>query len=214
MQYGSNGCTANWEATRGGAQLHQHRDRFRHRGPAGGVRRAEVPGDTIVTPSGRLRTHQGRALAALALACAPLLTVVACTGSDKPDAAPSSSKPSATASASRNLDAAAKAARDLVDQYTPAGYPTSAVASGYDWANEHNQEITEILPGKHLFQIACSGPGSVSVKLSGVAAERQVSCGTKSVGVPFSGKIDAVVSGNASNSGTYAWRILRESQKP
>lgn len=163
-----------------------------------------------MTSSGQPRTQRRRAAAAAVfLACAPLLTVVACSGSDKPDAAPSSPKTTATTTA-RNLDAAAKAAKELVDQYTPAGYPTSAVVSGYDWANQHNQEISESLPGKHLFQIACTGPGTVSVKLSGASQGQKVICGSKSVGVPFTGKLDAVVDGSASNSGTYAWRILRQ----
>jgi hypothetical protein len=141
--------------------------------------------------------------------CAPLLTVAACSGSNKPDAAPSPSKTTATATV-RNLDAAARPARDLVEQYTPARYPTSAVASGYDWADQHNQEISETLPGKHLFQIACSEPGSVVVKLSGSSQEENVSCGRKPLGVPFDGKLDAVVNGNARSSGAYAWRILRK----
>ncbi|WNI24309.1 hypothetical protein [Streptomyces sp. ITFR-16] len=140
----------------------------------------------------------------------------ACSGEAGPAKGhPSKGHPSASGAAAhsspgkKSLDDAAKPAKALVDEYTPSGYRTSPVASGYDWANASGQKISESLPGDHLFQIACSGSGAVTVTVSlpkGDSKE-QVECGAKARTISFDGKFDAVVSGGTSNSGAYAWRI-------
>ncbi|MFD4981064.1 hypothetical protein [Streptomyces sp. NPDC058382] len=98
----------------------------------------------------------------------------------------------------------------LVDRHTPSGYRTSPVASGYDWAKASGQRISESLPGGHLFQIACSGSGAVSVNLSLSKgdSEAKVKCGAEAKSLSFDGKFDAVIDGSRSNSGAYAWRIV------
>lgn len=163
----------------------------------------------------RFRRAAGRSrgllLAALPLAgVAGLAGLAACSGAGSP--APSGpSARTATASATtaaRDLDAAAKPAVALVDGYTPDGYGGSPTASGYDWASGAGQEIDETLPGHHLFQIACSGSGPITVKVSGRSPGKNIACGDRSTDFPFSGQFHAVVNGDPADPGTYAWRIL------
>lgn len=110
----------------------------------------------------------------------------------------------------KSLDDTARPAVALVDQHTPSGYGTSSVASGYDWAQASGQKISESLAGDHLFQIACSGSGAISFHLSlpKGGSQEKVECGAKAKTVSFDGKFVAVIDGNESNSGAYAWRIL------
>jgi hypothetical protein len=158
----------------------------------------------------RRRGGVNRGACALLLASVPLLGLVGCSGSHDGRAAhPTASAAKTKApTAPRSLDQEAKPAVALVDQFAPSGYPTTAVASGYDWATHTGQEISETLPGKHLFQIACSGNGRIAVSLAADSRKKDIACGHRSTGISFTGKFEAVIDGAAGNTGTYAWRIL------
>ncbi|MYW07040.1 hypothetical protein GT034_01480 [Streptomyces sp. SID2563] len=161
---------------------------------------------------GRFRTP-ARAAACLLVAGLAVTGMAACSGESGPAGGHSSAPAApghAQASSGGDLDATARPAVAIVGQYTPGGYKTSPVASGYDWATASGQRISESLPGAHLFQIACSGSGTLAVHLSlpkGDTEER-VECGAKAKAVPFDGKLVAVIDGSTSNHGAYAWRIV------
>ncbi|MFE7576944.1 hypothetical protein ACFU5Z_19645 [Streptomyces sp. NPDC057521] len=164
-----------------------------------------------MTVDGRLRAP-ARAAAYLLVAGLAVTGLAACSGEAGPARGPSSAPAPehAHASAGKSLDATARPAVAVVGQYTPSGYKTSPVASGYDWATASRQRISESLPGAHLFQIACSGSGTLAMHLSlpkGDTEER-VECGAKAEAVSFDGKLVAVIDGSTSNHGAYAWRIV------
>jgi hypothetical protein len=147
----------------------------------------------------------GAALGAIAL----VALVSGCSGSTAHHAQ-SASAPQTTASSSAvSLDAAAKPALALVQQYVPAGFNAVPVASEYDWARNSGQRISEKLTGKNALLVACSGNGSVSFTMHSAAGEttKRISCGQPTT-VPFQGNLDAVINGSAANSGVVAWRVL------
>lgn len=162
--------------------------------------------------------HRGlvRPAGALLAAGLAVLGPAACSGGTAPAKSHPSPAASRTAGAAPstaapgNLDHAAGPAVARVQEYTPGGYRTSSVVSGEDWADAHSQRITEPLSGGHLFQIACSGSGAVSVRLSLAKgdSEERVRCGAKALSVPFDGRFVAVIDGSEPNSGAYAWRIV------
>lgn len=153
----------------------------------------------------------------LLLAVAPLVASAACSGS--PDAAPPpstrppvhrSSAPAGPAGASDrpvgDQDALASA---LISQWTPAGYRPSPVASGAEWASEPATGFDDgSLTGRHLFQIACSGNGAITVHLTDRSPGRKVPCGGKAAAFPFSGPLHVLFEGEAANRGRSVWRVL------
>ncbi|MEW1860923.1 hypothetical protein AB0399_11185 [Streptomyces sp. NPDC088194] len=179
----------------------------RNRTGAAPDRPARAPGSAA---SARGVRRSGAAL--LIGACAVALAACSGSGSDTGSPARSASgaagaAPSVSRAASAaTLSAVAEPALDLVGRYRPAGYLGGPVASGYDWAAHTGEEIAETLPGPHLFQIACSGSGHLTVRARG--GTKDVVCGGGAVAVPFRGKLDALVDGAAGDSGVYAWRVL------
>ncbi|NEC07634.1 hypothetical protein [Streptomyces sp. SID7909] len=88
-----------------------------------------------MTVDGRFRTP-ARAAAHLLVAGLAVTGLAACSGEAGPERGHSSAPAPehAHASAGKSLDATARPAVAVVGQYTPGGYKTSPVASGYDWA--------------------------------------------------------------------------------
>ena len=159
---------------------------------------------------------------------AGLMLMTGCTAKRPDEDSPSTpaslvSSASASASASASgttptptspaaLEVAAAPALSLAGRYVPDGYRTASVVSGYDWATTSNEVVKEALSGRHLFQIACSGIGEVSVtmRVAGREQNRRVVCGEQT-SVPFAGPLDAVLNGKPGNTGVAAWRVLPQS---
>ncbi|MEV0096820.1 hypothetical protein [Streptomyces sp. NPDC050738] len=142
-----------------------------------------------------------------------MLGLAACSGQSGPEQVHAASPtPKATPSSpGKSLDDTAKPAVALVNEHTPSSYRASADASGYDWSKASGQKISESLPGDHLFQIACSGSGGISMHIYLPEGDKKehVECGAKAKSISFNDNFDVIIDGDQLNDGAYAWRMLR-----
>lgn len=146
---------------------------------------------------------------ALLLAAFPLLALAACSNSTTTSPAPSG-KPTAHRApvhTERTIDDAVQPALALVDEWIPEGFTDSGATSGHFWASDP-ASVDDSRPGRQLLQIACSGNGRITVKMTPEAPGRTVPCAGKAAGIPFSGTVHASVEGASTNRGVTAWRIL------
>jgi hypothetical protein len=88
------------------------------------------------------------------------------------------------------------------------GFLTKALASGHDRADDEGHEVSETVTGRALFQVACSGTGQVTVTLPRQDVSRLVTCGAPAASFAFRDELTALVVGQRSSTGAYAWRIL------
>ncbi len=91
------------------------------------------------------------------------------------------------------------------------GYSAEPVASGHDRADDKGREVSQKVNGRALFQIACSGSGSITVTMPRQHVSQLVRCGGPADDFPFRGRLDALLVGQRDTTGTYAWRILASS---
>lgn len=108
----------------------------------------------------------------------------------------------------KTLTRNANQAVSLLTQSPHAGYADEPVASGQDRADDKGREVTQDVPSRALFQIACSGHGQVTVTMPRQQRSTLVDCGKPATGVPFRGTLTALVVGERDSAGAYAWRIL------
>ncbi len=91
------------------------------------------------------------------------------------------------------------------------GYSAQPAASGHDRADDEGHEVSEKVKGRALFQIVCSGSGKLTVTMPRQHLSELVRCGEPAAGFPFRGALTALVVGQRSSTGAYAWRILHAS---
>ena len=140
------------------------------------------------------------------VAAAAILATAACSGSDS-GADGSRSGSSATGA----LGNTTQAAVDLLQKSAPHGYGSTPVASGHERADNTGEQISETVTGRSLFLIACSGNGEITVTMTAQASGKMVKCGDQAEGFPFRGDLNALVVGEATNTGAFAWEILTKS---
>jgi hypothetical protein len=99
----------------------------------------------------------------------------------------------------------------LLEKAPLEGYAAAPVASGHDRADDKGREVSQKVKGRALFQIACSGTGTITVTIPRGHVSQLVRCGHRAAEFPFRGRLDALLVGQRDTTGAYAWRILTAS---
>lgn len=143
------------------------------------------------------------------LVAAAILTTAACSGSGNEDGGSGSADSGSSATGA--LGNTTQAAAALLQRSTPQGYGSTPVASGHERADSTGEQISETVTGRSLFLIACSGNGEITVTMTSQATGELVKCGDQAKGFPFRGDLNALVVGEATNTGAFAWQVLAKS---
>jgi hypothetical protein len=108
----------------------------------------------------------------------------------------------------RTLTRQATEAETLLSRSPHQGYAGTPLASGQDRADDKGREVSQVVKGRAVFQIACSGDGQVTVTIPRQQRSTLVDCGKPATSLPFRGSLTALVVGQRDSEGAYAWRIL------